>query len=349
MGGACADAELQNGLIRRPAVLAEGEHAERAAGLLIPEVLHMAVIADAGHRLLHDAVRAKLRRRDRSAGRQDAEKVLAFKGRGLRVIVQKLLRRMAAVDLQQIAAVPDKAHIRHRTAQHILHRGLQRIAEPGGGAEERVEHERADNGIERPVHAAGLHHAGQDIVGREFLQRRKNAAFRVSRVLRAAQIAAVEQIGDVSGHQLGRHARDGVRATLSAVGIVDDLDGDRRAGAVIELDQPAQPVLFGIKIHRAERQPRHGKRFFRSLRSLRGILRGLQQFCRLRSGLPLRTRRKQQKTGAERKKKRSFHRVPSVRFIRIVRSCKGSRGTGCASRRPPPALRRAEEARIPPV
>ena len=169
---------------------------------------------------------------------------------------------MAAIDAEQIPAAPDEADIRDRAAQHILDRGLQRRAEPGRGAEQRVERERADDGIALPIHLAGLLHARQQPFLRHPVQRQQDAVLCVPGVLRAAQVAAVEQVGDVPGHELGRAARDGVRVAFGAVGVVDDLDADGRAGGIIALDQAAQQLLVRFKVDEAE-----GQGLFHSLRT----------------------------------------------------------------------------------
>ena len=161
---------------------------------------------------------------------------------------------MAAIDAEQIPAAPDEADIRDRAAQHVLDRGLQRRAEPGRGAEQRVERERADDGIALPIHLAGLLHARQDPFLRHPVQRQQDAVLCVPGVLRAAQVAAVEQVGDVPGHELGRAARDGVRVAFGAVGVVDDLDADGRAGGIIALDQAAQQLLVRFKVDETEGQ-----------------------------------------------------------------------------------------------
>ena len=85
-------------------------------------------------------------------------------------------------------------------------------------------------------------------------RRRQDAVLCVPGVLRAAQVAAVEQVGDIPGHELGRAARDGVRVAFGAVGIVDDLDADGRAGGVIALDQASQQLLVRFKVDETEGQ-----------------------------------------------------------------------------------------------
>ena len=250
----CADTELQHGLVGHAAVRAEGKHAERVAGLLVPAVLHLTVLGDGTHGLLHDAVRAQLRRLDTGASGQKVQKCFAFKRGCARIVVQKALCCVAAIDAEQIPAAPDEADIRDRAAQHILDRGLQRRAELGRGAEQRVERERADDGIALSIHLAGLLHARQHPFLRHPVQRQQDAVLCVPGVLRAAQVAAVEQIGDIPGHELGRAARDGVRVAFGAVGVVDDLNADGRAGGVIALDQAAQQLLVRIKVDEAEGQ-----------------------------------------------------------------------------------------------
>ena len=170
------------------------------------------------------------------------------------IVVQKALCCVAAIDAEQIPAAPDEADIRDRAAQHILDRGLQRRAEPGRGAEQWVERERADDGIALPLHLAGLLHAKQQPFLRDPVQRQQDAVLRVPGILCAAQVAAVEQVGDVPGHELGRAARDGVRVAFGAVGIVDDLDADGRAGGVIALDQASQQLLVRFKVDETEGQ-----------------------------------------------------------------------------------------------
>ncbi len=143
---------------------------------------------------------------------------------------------------------------RDRAAQHILDRGLQRRAELGRGTEQRVERERADDGIALPIHLAGLLHARQHPFLRHPVQRQQDAVLCVPGVLRAAQVSAVEQIGDIPGHELGRAARDGVRVAFGAVGVVDDLDADGCAGGIIALDQAAQQLLVRFKVDETEGQ-----------------------------------------------------------------------------------------------
>lgn len=194
-GGTGADTKLQNRLICRPAVRIEGKHTERAAGLLVPGNLHGPVHRGGVHRLLHDAVRGGHCGRNGCAGRQNIQKFLALEGGGLCIIVQILLRRVAAVDAEQILTAPEKADVRNCAAQHVLDRRFQRRAELLRRAEQRVERKGPDDGIKLPVHITRLQNTGQKLRFRHPVQRQQNAVFRVARVLRAAQIAAIKQIG----------------------------------------------------------------------------------------------------------------------------------------------------------
>ena len=189
---------------------------------------------------------------------------------------------MAAVDAEQILTAPEKADVRNCAAQHVLDRRFQRRAELLRRAEQRVKRESPDDGIERPVHIARLQNAGQELRVRHPVQRQQNAVFCVARVLRTAQIAAIEQVWHVSGQQLRRHARHGVCAAFRAVCVVEDFDSERCAGEIIALDHTAEHALFRVKVDHTERQ-----RLLRCLCSGFGV--GLCVNC-LRSGQLLRLR-----------------------------------------------------------
>ena len=161
---------------------------------------------------------------------------------------------MAAVDAEQILTAPEKADVRNCAAQHVLDRRFQRRAELLRRAEQRVERKGPNDGIKLPIHIARLQNTGQKLRFRHPVQRQQNAVFCVARVLRAAQIAAIKQIGHVSGQQLCRHARHGIRAAFRAVGVVEDFDPDRCAGEIIVLDHTAEHALFRVKIDRAKHQ-----------------------------------------------------------------------------------------------
>ena len=189
---------------------------------------------------------------------------------------------MAAVNAEQILTAPEKADVRDRAEQHVLDRRFQRRAELLRRAEQRVERKGSDDGIKLPVHIAWLQNAGQELRVRHPVQRQQNAVFRVARVLRTAQIAAIEQVWHVSGQQLRRHARHGVCAAFRAVCVVEDFDSERCAGEIIALDHTAEHALFRVKVDHTERQ-----RLLRCLCSGFGV--GLCVNC-LRSGQLLRLR-----------------------------------------------------------
>ena len=168
---------------------------------------------------------------------------------------------MAAVDAEQILAAPEKADARNCAAQHVQGRRFQRRAELRRRAEQRVNREGPDDGIKRSVHIARLQNTGQELRLRHPVQRQQNAVFRIARILCAAEVAAIKQIGHVPGQQLCRHACHGIRAAFCAVGIVENLNTDRRAGEIVALDQAAEHTLFRVEVDRAERQ-----RPFRRLR-----------------------------------------------------------------------------------
>ena len=265
------------------------------------------------HRLLHDAVRGRHCGRNGRAGRQNIQKFLALEGGGLCIIVQILLRRVAAVDAEQILTAPEKADVRNCAAQHVLDRRFQRRAELLRRAEQRVKRESPDDGIERPVHIARLQNTGQKLRFRHPVQRQQNAVFRVARVLRAAQIAAIEQIWHIPGQQLRRHARHGIRAAFRAVGVVEDFDPDRCAGEIIVLDHTAEHALFRVKIDRAKHQ-----RPFRCLHIGFGFR--LTAGC-LRSGQLLRLRLLpaggQQQTEQQHENQTAFHDAFLLIFLPV--------------------------------
>lgn len=134
-------------------------------------------IAAEAHRLLHDAVRGGRRGRNGRAGRQNIQKFLALEGGGLCIIVQILLRRVAAVNAEQILTAPEKADVRDRAEQHVLDRRFQRRAELLRRAEQRVDRKGSDDGIKLPVHIAWLQNAGQELRIRHPVQRQQNAVF----------------------------------------------------------------------------------------------------------------------------------------------------------------------------
>ena len=220
---------------------------------------------------------------------------------------------MAAVDAEQILTAPEKADVRNCAAQHVLDRRFQRRAELLRRAEQRVKRESPDDGIERPVHIARLQNTGQKLRFRHPVQRQQNAVFRVARVLRAAQIAAIEQIWHIPGQQLRRHARHGVCAAFRAVCVVEDFDPDRCAGEIIALDHTAEHALFRVKIDRAKHQ-----RPFRCLHIGFGFR--LTAGC-LRSGQLLRLRLLpaggQQQTEQQHENQTAFHDAFLLIFLPV--------------------------------